>query len=343
MLTCQEAAEKLQRIQQLNRQFNKELARVIEKPNMKALEKYYANLRKQIFLFSREIHEQLFVITVKDAVNPFHEQLKAGGISDEKNPEKKEITIDLEDVLIGNVINYHARGLVQWAETLHAHKDKITGLTPEQKRVVEYEIKNGAIPIWMPGKDVLLTTTIEQFMIAFKPVPIQYYNDVPMRDAFLEWYDFNNLIERHDLRLVEGVPETPYISFIRPTLKPDDRTFNKTITEQQAEFQKINQELVEAGLFPACIMNPYEYGALHTRVAEGLIDSVVLTPSAVKGVSPLDSHTYTRFINLPLSPGGTALGGFFDPSEKQIVFGGVDCADEKNLKGSFRIVTRVVI
>ncbi|TAN33273.1 hypothetical protein EPN28_02765 [Patescibacteria group bacterium] len=284
--------------------------------------------------------ERLGRFTVHNATNPFREALLESGIPGiEQNPianEHKEMTWDLMQVRQDNQQMYRAMNLEAWAGNIGTAD--FGRLTPEKRKTIEQEIAAGSIPIFMPDKTTQLNTTVEQFKKAFKPIWIKESQERDVNDAFLEWNHFVGLINDKAAELVEAVPDRPYIAMMNPSQKPDPRTCNKTVDDQKTEFAAINRERAASKLSQAHITNPHEYGALQT-IQSQLIKKKFPTGSQPTTLRPIDSNTWTRFINLPVSVGDVP-NACFVPGFSQAGFDGDD-AGHPDPKRGFRLSVRV--
>lgn len=333
-LTCLEATNRLHQVKKLQEDFALALEDALQDSSNAT--QLYQQLSYELAAFAQELEKNSLTITVKDAQNPFHERLKTGGVPDEENPEKKEIIIDLFDTLEEDIKSYRSHGLEQWAQALEAHKDKVVDLTEEQRKIIEGEIKNGAIPIWIPGKEALLSTTAEQLEKAAVPRLIMGEVDWFAQDARLRDGIIKNFVEKHDPRLFEGVSQ-PYISFHRPTSTPDQRTCSKTFQEQRDEFVKINNERALNSQVPVRSVSLYEYIALQIRSTEALVGNKM-----IKKLYPLDIESHTIFIDLYFPEWKRAPFALFIRGLSVLHFDSTE-GEDRSPKYGFRLAVRVEV
>jgi len=276
---------------------------------------------------------------VPDAVNPYREALLAGGIApaEPATAEKKDIAIDLTRLLNEAIPAHRTAGREDWARALEAIRGDIR-MTPEKRRILEQEIGDGAIPILMPGKEAQLATTPEQYIKTFAPIWIK--DDAPQAqaDAYL-WEHTQTLIANRDPSLIAGIPERPYLMLIKPTQASEQRTCDKTVDQQKEEVKQINQERQRQGKAPLAPTKPAEYGALQ-QFATRAIQAEAPTPLTT--LQPLDSATYARFIDVPVSSDGFVPSGNFNPDYRKLWFGW-DYAGHGYSEGGVRLLVRVEI
>ena len=277
---------------------------------------------------------------VPNAVNPYREALLAGGISntDPATVEKKEVAVDLARMLEDAIPLHRSAGREDWARALEAIRGDIR-MTPEKRRILEQEIADGAIVIPMPGRDTQLATTSEQYQTTFTPIWIKDSTVQPQGDAYL-WDYIKELIDNRDPSLIAGIPERPYVMLIKPTQAPEARTCKKTVDQQKAEVVKMNQERTTQGQAPVASAKPAEFGVVQqffTHSVQAEAPGGTLTT-----LQPLDSVTYSRFIDLPVSAVGSVPSGCFGLGSRRLGFGegGARWADPG---GGVRLLVRVEI
>jgi hypothetical protein len=278
---------------------------------------------------------------VSNAVNPFREAGLASGIPDIENSalvqEKENISVDLVKILKNDQKSYRSGNLTTWAYDIS--KVDWSKLTPDKQKIIEKEIKDGALPVFTPGAAAQLFTTLEEYTKRLKPLYIKEGQPQKVWDA--EWWGyFLKLIENHASELFVDVPDRPYLLLQKLTQRPEPRTCDKTVAQQLQEFAKIQKERREAFRVPASIINPVEYGASQKRFTEQLsniFDEYNYVPIEL---NPLDSESWTRFPNLPLSPHGDVPGGFFNPKKDRLFWHGNE-ATEKGSECGFRYGVRV--
>ena len=303
-------------------------------------------LKQKLETARDSLREKINIIFhVPDAQNPYREALLESGILDiEKNPlsaETKEMTWNLRDEVRKQQAIYRSMGLDAWADNI-ATID-FTHLTKEQRETIKQEIKDGAIPIIMPDRTTQLNnTSVDQFKKSFKPTYIEKGKEETANDAYLEWDHFIDLIDTKTVipepepgKKCE-VPDQPYLSFIKPTQRPDEGTTGKTVDEQKKELIRMNIKRAEDGLEPVYVLTPHEYGALQTIFSRLLQENMPFVPTVL---NPLDTETWTRFINLPIS-GGSVPGADWSPGNRRLRFGW-DGAGFPNANGGFRLAVRL--
>ena len=285
--------------------------------------------------------ETLTRFTVPDALNPYREALLEGGIpdTDPATAEHKDQEVNLGQILTKDIASYRASGLEHWAVALEAIRSDIR-LTPDKRVIIEQEIKDGAMPIFMPGRAAQLETTPDQYQTGFQPVWIKNGTVQTPESAYL-WEHTKKLISDKNPALVEDIPERPYIQLAKPTKQCDPRTTNKTVDQQQAELLKIQNERKQAGQAMVYSTNPAEWGALEKLFTAAIRDQA---PISLVTLTPLDDidNSYTRFIRLPLSSDANVPVVYFNPVTRRLRFVGGGAGFGDSMSG-FRLSVRVEV
>lgn len=281
-----------------------------------------------------------FVITVKDALNPYREALLEGGILPAQAMEKQETKLDLIQTLKQDRNSYQSAGLTEWAQSLNGLESRLQSLSLEKRKTIEQEIKDGAITIFMPGKDIQFNLTVERLVQQLKSLWIEDGQPQAVADTYLEWKHFKNLIQSQTkaAELLADVPTRPYILLTKPFQAPDARTCNKNVSGQLQELKLVNNERKAQKRDDAYPMNPHEYVATQKRFTERL---PLQTSSLLSTISPLDKNTWTRFIHLPFADGNVP-NGYWNPADRRLELGRGD-AEGRYSSGGFRLSVRVEI
>ncbi len=279
-------------------------------------------------------------LIVSGAQNPYREALRGSGLPNiEQHPlaaEKRDLALDLIEILGSDQESYRSAGLTAWAKDVA--KFNWSQLTAEKFKIIEQEIADGAIPIFMPGRLVQLDTTVEDFTKRLKPTWIKEGEQQAVADAYRRDY-FANLIKDKATELVKDVPTRPYLSLQKPTQNPEPRTCNKTVPEQLEEFASIQKTRESSGKSPVYVTSPAEYAALQKRFTERvstLCETNNLKPNTI---NPLDSNTWTRFISLAVSSVGSVPNGYFNPGDRQLNFNWSN-AGSRHSRTGFRLSVR---
>ena len=281
-----------------------------------------------------ELPDSELTFNLKDATNPYREALLEGGISDTdpRTAERKDLNLNLLDILKADIASYRASNLEAWVKELEGFQMK---LSPEKRKIIEQELQDGCIPTFMPGAEVQKNTTPEQYVHNLKPAWIKDGVAQTVQDASM-WDHVKELIDNRDPSLTQGVPSRPYILFVKPSQKPEPRTCNKTLDQQKAEAININQERKDNKCAPRGSIKPLEYAALQQRCTEFL-----KAQRGLQNLSPLDSTTFTRFLDLPIAEASVPSGDF-STGHARVGFGGSSAAAPYG-SGGFRSVVRVEV
>ncbi len=279
---------------------------------------------------SKERKNESLILFIPHAQNPYREALIENGISD---PERQDITVNLSEILQQDADTYRLAGLDSWADNITSKTEQLIQLFPEKFEIIKREIEDGAIPIFMPGKQTQKETTIDELARKLKPVwkRISYNQEVKNTDI---WGYMVTLADN----LVADLPENPYINLIKPTQKTDTRTIKKTRNEQLSELVIINIERKQNGRQSVDAILPYEYAALQAIFTDRLEKDDRNLPN----ISPLDKTTYTRFISLPASSMDCVPSGSFRGESSQLSFSRSSATIFAEIYG-FRFSVRVEI
>jgi len=268
----------------------------------------------------------LRTFVVKDAVNPYAEGLKAGGITDpELVAEKKDLKINLQKFLTQDKEAYKQAGLTEWINDL---PDNIRDfkLTQQQLKNLKSRIEQGEIPIFMPGRLAQLKGLFEMTH-KLKPLWIEdgkkqivkdngywdYVNQLIIimiqiaeliknneslstKDIVILKKQLNPLVQdkKNALNLLEdtvrNIPESSYIFTTKPAQSNDVRT-KKEVWYGPLKAKDLMKRLelikgLNPELFVDCL-SIGEYLALQNRFTNRLEEEMI-NSTAVMKVIPLD-------------------------------------------------------
>ncbi len=277
--------------------------------------------------------ETLLRFTVSDAKNPYREALLEGGvpISDPHTAEQRDVVVDLDALIGDSIAQARAKGREAWAQAFEHVRQDIR-MTLDKRAAIEREIKQGAIAVLLPGRAAQQNMKGDLYA-SFIPTWINDSNTEKVNAAYV-WDYLAKLVNDKAPKLTNNVPERPYLMLIKPTQAPEGRTHSKTVDEQKVEARAMQQERAAAGEPQAFPIKPSEYGATQETFT-GILAGENLTK-----VNPLDSLTWTRFIDLPLSSFGFVPCADFFPAGRQLRFG-EDDVEGRDPKSGFRLVVRV--
>ncbi|MBU1132512.1 hypothetical protein KKC32_04705, partial [Patescibacteria group bacterium] len=238
-----------------------------------------------------------------DAKNPFAEAFKDGGVD---APETIDYELNFEELADMNAEVYETRGLHKWAEEVKKAKEKLGKMSLEKLEIVKREIKEGAIPIIMPGKRVMLETTLTQIKKLTPKYKERGLDITEASESSLEWVYLKELIESRNQVLVSDIPDEPYILLTKPTPKSELR--DKSVKEQKIAIMELNKNRTEENKIYA--MNLYEYAAVQAIFPEMTIKRSEDEDVELSKLSALDfrGSGWTRFVSLPVFFGCVASG-----------------------------------
>ncbi|MBU1132186.1 hypothetical protein KKC32_02995 [Patescibacteria group bacterium] len=249
------------------------------------------------FLKTKEVETKGLII--KDAKNPFAEAFRDGGVD---APETIDYVLNFEELADMNAKVYETRGLQKWAEEVKKAKEKLGKMSIEQLEIIKQEIKEGSIPIIMPGKKIMMETTLEQIK-KLRPIFKKENEEINLaKESNYSKQLTEKLLEIGNELLLCDIPDEPYILFTDPTQKP--RFLNCTVEEQKNAITYLNANRTEGNKIYA--MNLPEYAAMQTMFAEMVKKRSNEENVVFSQLRPLDCGRafWTSFISLPVSAKG---------------------------------------
>lgn len=222
---------------------------------------------------------------------------------------------------------YLEQNLPEWAPSAGL-ESRIRNLSPEKRSLIERELQEGSIAMLMPGR-AIQEQTLAKAVQQLKPLWIEN-NKRKTVNAPYQWDWVEKLINDKNAALFQGVPNNPYILLAKPLQAPPQNTVSKTVPQQIAEFQRMKQERPELHA-----TNISGYIALRSWATRAQ------NREGVQVIQPLDSVTFTRFIDLPISGGNVPIGDF-NPVNGRLRFVGNNAANPYSA-GGFRLEVMVEI
>ena len=273
---------------------------------------------------------------VKDALNPYSEGLKDGGITDpELIAEIKDIKINLQELLTQDKDAYKQAKLTEWVNDL-PDNIKDFKLTKEQLENLKSRIEQGEIPIFMPGRLAQLnglSDAINQlkpewikdgqkhlvkavqrwdYMDQLIPIMIQIAEKV-VGDKIITTQEIEKIdtdiskifafgIEGYKelVKLIVSIPEHPYIFTTKPSQKNERCATNNEASTQREELKKIQKNNPNINIGSISIG---EYLAMQNRFTNRLKKKATILLKKLYPLDPL-SPCYTRIIDIPIPRGG---------------------------------------
>ncbi len=322
-----------------------------------------------------------YQFTVFNAKNPYHEAFKEAGIIDQaNNPEQQDLEVDLQEILSKDRRAYQE--VTFWLDrNMAGHLPENMedfNLSEEDIELIGSRMELGEIPLFVPGRLAQikgLKTAIEKLKPRFK----KDGQEGQVADTYL-WDYIDSLISfmekiagKPDMTIKEkdklkaeiapflkagedpellfqavlSIPESPYISLITPSQSPEERTKNKALGAQKAEFEKIKQEFIDLNegitLEMVNITSIAEYLILQNRFTDRVLEA-----KALNDLVPLDDYrrtggTFSRFIDLPVASDGSVPDGIWFSDASQLVLDGdvVDAHSRSGFRFSVRIPRKI--
>jgi hypothetical protein len=332
---CKKLAASFENIRALYQTFSTQYSAAREVEGLRGA-KLDADKIKKFVVELREI----LTWDVQDAVNPYHQVFLENEITDPKlNPTKKKIKLDWKREVWKTQDLYKERLLGDWAANLEGVEEKFKKMSLEKRRIIQREIRDGAIAILMPGANTQFNTTMPTIKAGFNPLWIED-GSIQTVSSVMVWGDFEKLVELGHPGLVAGVPDKPYVLLVKPTPAPLKRTCDKTVEEQKRELIKMNEERAEKNLAPVDSIGLFEYLALQqqfSRRAKEEFNSVMSRPT----LTPLDDGMNTILISMPTIDNYYPAFAWFAKLKRLVIARWR--ADGKGDIGGFRTVVRVEI
>ncbi len=312
----------------------------------------------------RELSGYPYLFIVKDALSPYGYWLHPLN-------ERRDIKINLQELLTQDKDAYRQAGLTEWVNDLPDNIQDLK-LTPQQLENLKSRIEQGEIPIFMPGRLAQLkglTTAITKLKPIFvddgkkqevedsdhwdhidklMPFMIQIAeliknNRSLSEEAILELKKQlapligenpggQGLLGQSLLEIsIRNIPEKPYIFTSEFFPKRANNLYNQR--EKLKEIQELNPKLL------IDCMSIGEYLSLQNRFTNRL------AKHQLEYICPLDNNSRSfsircsSFMNFPMSPNGQIPCGAWDSSNSRISLGSVyhDSKDCEHFRVSVRI------
>ena len=276
-------------------------------------------------------------IFVPNALNPYHEALLAGGIAKgPDNPEKRDRTINLAEILKESIELYTNQNLPDWKSDVE--KADFANLTPEKRGLMENLLVDGwEVMGVLPGKEAQ-RKNLKDGLVNISPLVIENGVEQAVVDGIIVWQQIFEEINRLNCDYTARLPKRPYLLLTSPTQKPDTDTLSKTTAQQTSQLsqmqtafnQKYGSSVVQA-------MEIGEYPVLQNSFTKNTKKQIPVGKTLTT-LDPLDRDTFTRFIGAGLSVGGVPGAGW-DASDRRLKFGWSDVG--ANSWGGFRLSVRI--
>jgi len=234
-------------------------------------------------------------LNIYDAVNPYYEGEKVNGLNETSGSEiLDKLEIDLEKILSNDTHAYFEAGLIDWDRSLPPSLPDYR-LSAEKIRIIKQQIKAGAIPIFMPGKNAQLIGLAAAVSNLKLQVVMNGKDNKPLTiEANKTKGVMKEMIDAEDNLLVDDVPINPYILLVKPTFKPEVKS-REQVEEQKEQLADSYKEV--SGVSVSGI-RVGEYLVLQNRFTVRLANLIGPQPREIRC---LDMQSITFFDNLPHS------------------------------------------
>lgn len=252
--------------------------------------------------------------------------------------ERQETRLDLRKEIKRQLSVYREvkdeRGrpfLEEWVRDITRRESLIYAAVAKDKAKIMERIKEGMIPIVMPGRTAQMRCW-GAVLRHLKPIWVEDGTKLSMYDGNLE-QAYNN--DRTKKMTSEGffknIPDRPYLVWTRPTQEPDPETLDKLFDEQRALYATMVADDTR-GLYDSTDLIPTEYSALQavfTAQIQTQFYERVGKESKPNRIRPLDffqdegSHyegTATRFLSAGRFSSSNVPSACFESSVSQAVF-----------------------
>ncbi|MBP6945026.1 hypothetical protein KBD61_01135 [Patescibacteria group bacterium] len=304
--------------------------------------------RKDLEVAREALLAEVAVFVVPHAVNPYHEALLEAGLESAKTNERQETRLDLRKEIARQVSLYRGAKneeghafLEEWVKNIVENEDLIYAEVAKDHAKIVERIKEGMIPVVMPGRSVQ-ESTWEAALAYLKPIWVKDGAKEPLDGKNHLFYGgyVNGVTDKMTKEgFFKHIPERAYLVWVKPTQGPDSETMSKAFVDQQIFYAALVTK--HPDLYDATDLIPTEYIALQataTAQIQNLFKEFLGEAKEPTNIRPFDTDTYTRFLSSGLFSDGDAPTVYFDPIGRQACF---VCAYSKALgEGGFRPVAR---
>ena len=301
-------------------------------PDFKGNRAQAISLKKEIERIFTDIEKTFNAkITVENMPSPFAEVYTANGLP---VPEKETQIIDLEKQLEEDCKAYRDCGLESWAEDIEKFLPRLKKMRRSVKEQIEREMQDGAIPIFMPGRAVQYAEAVETLTKKLKPESLDNGQQKTVKDGYLTWEYLINELKKIAKEIIGDVPEEVYLMMTKPTQKPEFTSME--VKTQKAAILKMSNERKKERRAPVFSIMPPEYAA-----TQKFFTARAKRGGVFKKLDPLDRDTYTKFVNMPPTAGGSIPYVYWHLGIGYLVFD--DFGMEAEDYSGVRLVSRFVL
>jgi len=343
-MNCQELQNKISQLKDLKRQFEQIYNTLPPGSNREQAKRDVLDkispYRDEIEAILSELEEAFkYEFVVRNAINPYAEAMRDGGITDtEFTAERKDVHVNLQEILAGDREAYVAAGLILWAQAIPVDIHDFN-LSREQIEIIKSRVAQGEIPIFMPGRWQQMNGLVAA-MRNLKPKYIEEKQEKEVEVSIHNTaYDYLDLMDeiinleifgtgsKEDIKksiksfIEEGqdpemlfaslaaIPENSYVVMVKPNQVPEERTTKKALKDQIKEFEQMKAENPDLNLR---VQSLAEYSALQNRFTHRVDDFAKSSGVVLEKLCPLDRYSnpdshyqsICRFIDLPVKSGG---------------------------------------
>lgn len=271
-------------------------------------------LRKELEVARDALLEQLPLFVVPNAKNPYHEALLEAGLDPSKTKERQEMRVDIRKEIQRQLSVYkEARDSQdrplpeEWVKNIVENEASIyTEVAKDRAKIIE-RIKEGMIPVVMPGRDVQ-ERYWEEMLTGLTPIWVENGTKKTLREGFFyDGYKTDATQKMTQTGFFKHIPERPYLVWVKPTQRVDPLTKGKTFDDLQAFYKTLVKN--NPNLYDFTDLIPTEYIALQAMATRRIRDEfkeLAGPASEPKTISPLDCDTGTRFLSAGLFSDGDA-------------------------------------
>ena len=190
--------------------------------------------------------------------------------------------------------------LEEWVKHIQENKRLIYTEVIKGRAKIEERIKEGMIPVVMPGRSVQ-ERTWEEALTYLKPVWMKDGKNVALaeKNYLFGIYKTDFTKKMTKVGFFKNIPDRPYLVWVKPTQGPALETMNKSFDNQQTYYATLVAE--HPNLYDSTDLIPTEYVALQAMATSQIrerykeLQGGTKEPTTIKPLDPVTS--YTRFLS----------------------------------------------
>ncbi len=286
-------------------------------------------LRKELEGARDALLEQLAFFVVPNAINPYHEALLEAGLEAEKTTERQETRLDLRKEIARQLAVYRVAKnkdghplLEEWVKDIQENEGLIYAEVVKDRAKIIERIKEGMIPVVMPGRSVQ-EETWEKALTYLKPVWMKDGKNEALdeKNYLHSAYKTDNTKKMTKTGFFKNIPDRPYLVWVKPTQGLAPETMSKSFDDQQAYYATLVTG--HPNLYDSTDLIPTEYVALQTMATSQIRERYEELQGGTKEpttIKPLDHDaSYTRFLSAGPFSDRYVPSAYFLPGNRRVL------------------------